>query len=132
MSSNILANGLQSAAATITALPNNPSHAEKAPNMTDPVDVLFDGIVAEERNIGLMIDLCSFDHPIVNGNLYDGSDGYDAAMHRRLVKLLNNGQSGEKIHWESESFAMYTCRAPCGAKNVRCITMHVPITADSR
>jgi hypothetical protein len=139
MPSNLLANGLQSAAATITTLPNNQSHTGKVPNTTenvDPVDALFDGIVAEERNIGLMIDVCSFDHPtvrrMVNGNLYDGSDGYNAAMHRRLTKLLNNGQSGEKLHWESESFAMYTCRAPCGAKNVRCITMHVPITADSR
>jgi hypothetical protein len=83
----------------------------------------------------MMIDLCSFDHPmvrpLVNGKSYDGSDAYDAAMHRRLARLLNDGQSGGKLHWESERFDAYTNRAPCGAKKVCCMEITITITADT-
>ena len=99
----------------------------------DSVDGLFDGIVEQERQIGIMVDLCSFDQimvkPLVNGKFYEASDEYDAAMYRRFARLLNNEPSRDRLHWHSENFSMFTRRTSIGTKSVRCMVIIIPITA---
>ena len=96
-------------------------------------DAMFDGIVTEERKIGLMIDLHSMENPTIrpiNGRLLQASDEYKTAMQRRLARLLSNGPGKERLHWESESFIMNVRNTEAGTKNVRYIAMYVPITED--
>jgi hypothetical protein len=106
------------------------------PSSTAPInsaDAMFDGIVTEERKIGLTIDLHHLKKPSItpiNGRLLQASDQYKKAMQRRLARLLSNGPSKERLHWESESFAMNIRTTEAGTKNVRYIAMYVPITED--
>jgi hypothetical protein len=97
----------------------------------NPTDAMFDHIVIEERKIGLTIDLSSSKRPTIlpiNGSLLEASHEYKAAMQRRLARLLNNRPSKERLHWDSESFAMNLRTTETGSKNVRYIAMYVPIT----
>lgn len=97
-------------------------------------DAMFDGIVTQERNIGLMIDLCSFEEPrikpIVSSTILHDSNEYSTAMERRLTRLLNNHSDKERLHWESESFHMGFRTTETGTKNVCYVDMRVPITED--
>jgi hypothetical protein len=61
---------------------------------TNSTDAMFDGIVTEERKIGLTIDLHHFENPSIqpiNGRLLQASDQYKKAMQRCLARLLSNG-----------------------------------------
>lgn len=104
--------------------------SEAAP--INSVDAMFDGIVMQERKIGLAIDLHDPCPSIasINGWLLDASDEYKAAMHRRLGRLLNNRPGKERLHYESESFAMNLRSLAQGKKCVRYIAMYIPITED--
>ncbi|KAM0710787.1 hypothetical protein Q7P35_001525 [Cladosporium inversicolor] len=106
-------------------------HTEAPINSTD---AMFDGIVTQERKIGLMIDLGSFEDPrikpIVGSTILHGSDEYSTAMERRLSRILNNHPGKERLHWESGSLAMGLRTTETGTKNVRYVEMSVPITGD--
>ena len=106
------------------------------PSVTAPIDstdAMFDHLVTEERKIGLTIDLHHLEKPLItpiNGRLLRANDQYEKAMQRRLARLLSNGPGKERLHWESESFAMNIRTTEAGTKNVRYIAMYVPITED--
>lgn len=107
------------------------SHGPSTTALINPTDAMFDHIVIEERKIGLTIDLYSSKRPTIlpiNRNLLEASGEYKAAMQRRLARLLNNHPSKERLHWESESFAMNLRATEIGTKNVRYIAMYVPVT----
>ncbi|GAB7327015.1 hypothetical protein MBLNU13_g10957t1 [Cladosporium sp. NU13] len=101
----------------------------------NPTDAMFDGVVTEERKTGLMIDLHHLEKPSItpiNGRLLQASDRYNKAMQRRLARLLSNGPDKERLHWESESFAMNVRTTEAGTKSVPYIAMYVPITEDEK
>ena len=104
------------------------------PSTTAPInttDAMFDRIVTAERKIGLTIDLHHSENPSIkpiNGRLLQASDQYKKAMQRRLARLFSDRPGRERLHWESESFAMNVRTTEAGTKNVRYIAMYIPIT----
>jgi hypothetical protein len=109
------------------------SHESSEAAPINSVEAMFDGIVMQERKMGLAIELHSSGYRYIspiNGMLLDASDEYKAAMHRRLGRLLNNRPGKERLHYESESFAMNLRSIGPGKKCVRYIAMYVPITED--
>jgi hypothetical protein len=107
------------------------SHETSEAAPINSVDAMFDSIVMQERKTGVAIYLHNSENlsiTPINGRLLDASDEYKAAMQRRLARLLNNRPGKERLHWESESFAMNLRSLVTGQKCVRYIPMHTPIT----
>lgn len=96
------------------------------------IDRMFDRIVAEERNPGVMIDLCTHPHPVatllVGDDILEASDHYKFAMHSRIMRLVNMQPGRETLVWVDRSFAFYTKPTTSGSRRALAIEMTMPIT----
>lgn len=125
----------------------NPSHSE--PNDANPDDLaatMFDVLVRSEEQLGIIIDIASFDRPVVcsflgNSTIVDPSSEdtvsfeYGAALQRRTARLLADCSEGERLRWDCEKLTMCSMPAkgseePGEAKSVCCVAAEVPVTSD--
>jgi hypothetical protein len=100
------------------------------------LDEIFDRIVTKPDAIGLMVDMTSNTYSgcslIADNGLSEGSKQYQAALHRRVTRLLSRRWGEDRLLWYSEEVKMHTQPTHTGGKSVCCINAEIPITAHRR
>lgn len=120
-----------------------PSDSEGNEDQPDPaIAKFYDDIVRSEQRVGLMVDIASFDNPIIRNIVEDefvDSTGatfdHKAALQRRITALVANGSHEERVLWDYYDITWHTQPSrtpdtPRRAKAICCLASDLAITSD--